>query len=90
MTGFSSNYGRCIECSNPLKLGDTPRWIAYPSILAFTVVAVLCTMYLRDAIPYFAIVLPLSALVLAFPLGFLLAYFIRGVGTTIESKSKAG
>ena len=79
MTGFTRHYGKCSQCGIPLKLGDTPRAIAYPSIVVIIAVCTYCVFYLRDVIPFFPITFPVIALVLAFPLGFLLAYYVRGV-----------
>ena len=89
MTGFRRTYVHCTECGAGLKLGDTPRWFSYPFIAAITVISVYPFLFLRDVIPFYAITLPLVALISAFPLGFLLAYFIRGVELNEKSNTDA-
>ena len=90
MTGFSlRNYGHCTRCGAGLRLGTPSPWLAFPYIVAIIAICVCCVLFLRDAIPFFPIVLPVAALILAFPLGFLLAYFHRGVELNGESQKNA-
>ncbi|OHB70432.1 MAG: hypothetical protein A2V70_12715 [Planctomycetes bacterium RBG_13_63_9] len=90
MTGFGHTYGHCTHCGVGLKLGDTSRWLVYPFVAAFCAVYAYCDLFVPDTILFFQsiplIVLLVVLFIIAFPLGFLVAYFHRGVELVSESK----
>ena len=86
MTGFTRNYANCTKCGSALKLGDTPRTIVYPIVLAIAGLYFWCFAYLRDVISHLSIIVLVVTLILVLPLSFAGAYFVRGVTQNDNSK----
>ena len=79
MTSCRHAYWHCGKCNARLRLGDTPRLVAYSLVVAAALLGVGATPVLLELGAAWVLLIPAVALVLAFPLGFLVAYFIRGV-----------
>ncbi len=88
MTGFTRHGGKCSQCGIPLKLGDMPRAIAYPSAVVIIAVCWYSVFYLHDVILLFPITISVITMVLSFLLGFLLTYYVRGVAQDDDADAR--